>query len=87
MPKSDGLYSSSCWWPNACMDRTKSASQGFEGVDILRHRRNGVVVFVDSHAEPRKDATINPPVDPGSGDPKGVINSRYWDPLKRAGDQ
>ncbi len=87
MPKWDGLYSSSAWWPNACMDRTKSASQGFEGVDILRHRRNGVVVFVDTHAEARKDAMINPPVDPGAGDPKGIINSRYWDPLKRAGDQ
>jgi len=87
MPKRDGLYSSSMWWPNACMDRTRSASQGFEGTDNLRHRNNGVVVFTDGHAEARKDAMINPPVDPGARDPKGLINSRYWDPLKRAGDR
>lgn len=87
MPKSDGLWSSSCWWPNACMNKGKSASQGFEGIDILRHRNNGVAVFTDCHAEARKDAAINPPVDPGAGDPKGLINSRYWDPLKRGGDR
>jgi prepilin-type N-terminal cleavage/methylation domain-containing protein/prepilin-type processing-associated H-X9-DG protein len=87
MPKSDGLYSSSLWWPNACMDKRRSASQGFEGIDNLRHRNSGVAVFADGHAEPRKDAAINPPVDPGAGDPKGLINSRYWDPLKRAGDR
>jgi len=69
------------------MNRAASASQGFEGVDILRHRNNGVIVFTDSHAEARKDAAINPPVDPGSGDPKGLINSRFWDPLKRGGER
>jgi prepilin-type N-terminal cleavage/methylation domain-containing protein/prepilin-type processing-associated H-X9-DG protein len=87
MPKSDGLYSSSLWWPNACMIRAKSASQGFEGVDNLRHQNSGIALFVDGHGEARKDAAINPPVDPGAGDPKGLINSRYWDPLKRAGDR
>lgn len=87
MPKGDGLWSSSLWWPNACMDKAKSASQGFEGIDNLRHRQSGVVVFTDGHAEARKDAAINPPVDPGTGDPKGLINSRYWDPLKRGGDR
>jgi len=86
MPKTGGSYSSSMWWPWACMVRARSASQAFEGVDNLRHKQTGVVVFTDSHAEARKDATINPPVDPGSGDPKGLTNSRYWDPLKRAGD-
>jgi prepilin-type N-terminal cleavage/methylation domain-containing protein len=87
MPKSDGLWSSSLWWPNACMDKAKSASQGFEGIDNLRHRNNGVAAFTDGHAEARKDAKINPPVDPGAGDPKGLINSRYWDPLKRGGER
>jgi prepilin-type N-terminal cleavage/methylation domain-containing protein/prepilin-type processing-associated H-X9-DG protein len=87
IPKSDGTFSSSLYWPNACMDRKKSTSQGFEGIDNLRHRNSGMVVFVDSHAEARKDAEINPPVDPGSGNPLGLINSRYWDPLKRAGDR
>ena len=87
MPKSDGMWSSSLWWPTSCMDKSRSASQAFEGIDNLRHRNNGVVVFTDGHAEARKDAAINPPVDPGAGDPKGLINSRYWDPLKRAGDR
>jgi hypothetical protein len=32
-------------------------------------------------------AKINPPRDPAIGDAKGLINSRYWDPLKRAGDR
>jgi prepilin-type N-terminal cleavage/methylation domain-containing protein len=87
MPKSDGFWSSSLWWPNSCMDKAKSASQGFEGVDVIRHRNNGVVVFNDGHAEARKGTAINPPVDPGSGDPKGLINSRFWDPLKQGGER
>lgn len=87
MPKSDGLWSSSCWWPNGCMNERLSASRGFEGVDQFRHGNIGVAVFTDGHAEARKDAQINPPVDPGTGDIRGLINSRYWDPLKRAGDR
>jgi prepilin-type N-terminal cleavage/methylation domain-containing protein/prepilin-type processing-associated H-X9-DG protein len=87
MPKSDGFCSSSLWWPNACMDKAKSASQGFEGIDNLRHRNSGVIVFIDGHAAARKDGAINPPVDPGAGDARGLINSRYWDPLKRGGDR
>ena len=87
VPKSDGTWSSSLWWPNACMDKARSASQGFEGIDNLRHRNSGVAVFTDGHAEARKDGAINPPVDPGGGDPKGLINSKYWDPLKRGGDR
>ncbi len=47
----------------------------------------GVAVFTDGHAEARKDAAINPPVDPGAGSVQGLINSRYWDPLKRAGSR
>jgi prepilin-type N-terminal cleavage/methylation domain-containing protein len=85
MPKSDGLWSSSCWWPNACMNERLSVSHGYEGVDQMRHGDIGVVVFTDGHAEARKDAQINPPVDPGTGDPRGLVNSRYWDPLQRAG--
>ena len=45
------------------------------------------MAFNDGHAETRKSAQINPPVDPGSSNPKGLINSRYWDPLQRAGQQ
>jgi len=87
MPKADGYWSSSCWWPNACMIQTASASKGFEGVDQLRHRKLGVVVFTDGHAEARKDAAINPPVDPGAGSAQGLVNSRFWDPLKRGGNR
>jgi prepilin-type N-terminal cleavage/methylation domain-containing protein len=87
MPKADGYWSSSCWWPNACMIRAASGSKGFEGVDQVRHRDTGVALFTDGHSEARKDAGINPPVDPGAGSVKGLVNSRYWDPLKRGGER
>src|SRR5437660_2500381 len=66
MPKADGYWSSSCWWPNACMNQKNSASKGFEGVDQFRHLNTGAVVFTDGHSEVRKDAAINPPIDPGT---------------------
>ena len=69
------------------MNKALSASQGFEGVDQVRHRSVGVAVFVDGHSEARKDSAINPPVDPGAGSAKGLINSKYWDPLRRGGDR
>ena len=84
MPKSDLTWSSSLWWPTSCMDQKASGSKAFEGIDPIRHIGNGVVVFNDGHAEARKDAQINPPVDPSSGSAKGLINSRFWDPLQRS---
>ena len=81
------IWSSSMWWPNACMNRETSSSQAFEGVDIERHRGTGIAVFNDGHSEVRSDAQINPPVDPGTGSADGLINSRYWDPLQRAGER
>jgi prepilin-type N-terminal cleavage/methylation domain-containing protein len=84
MPKVDGYWSSSCWWPTSCMDPKNSMFGGYEGIDRERHRQTGVVVFNDAHAEPRKDKQINPPRDPGFGDSKGLINARYWDPLQRS---
>ncbi len=86
MPKYDGMWSSSCWWPWACMDPANSQYNCFEGIDIIRHLKTGVVVFTDGHSEARKDGQINPVRDPSFGDARGLINSRYWDPLKRAGD-
>jgi len=83
MPKADGFWSSSLWWPNACMDK-KVSNGGFEGIDQIRHQNKGVVVFTDGHSEARKDASINPPVDPGSGNARGIVNSEFWDPLNRA---
>ncbi len=78
-------WSSSLWWPNSCMDRENSVSQSFEGIDIERHRGTGVVVFNDGHSAARRNDEINPPADPGTGDARGLINSRYWDPLQRGG--
>lgn len=86
-PKSDGFWSSSCWWPNACMNQIASTSKGFEGVDQVRHHNLGVALFADAHAEARKDSAINPPVDPGAGSAQGLVNSRFWDPFKRAGNR
>ena len=62
-----------------------STSQAYEGIDPNRHRKTGVVVFVDGHSEARRDSEINPPVDPGAGSAKGLVNSEYWDPLNKAG--
>jgi prepilin-type N-terminal cleavage/methylation domain-containing protein len=84
MPKVDGFWSSSCWWPTACMDPKNTMFGGYEGIDRERHRQTGVVVFNDAHAEARKDKQINPPRDPGFGDAKGLVNARYWDPLQRS---
>ncbi len=86
MPKTDGFFSSSSFWPNACMDR-KYSNGGYEGVDPNRHRGGGTVTFVDGHAEVRKDDKINPPRDPSGGSGEALKNSRYWDPLKAAGDR
>jgi prepilin-type N-terminal cleavage/methylation domain-containing protein len=77
----EGYWSMSLWWPNATMD---GSNQAFEGV-ATRHgstsergknaqTTRGVVVFVDSHSEARKDKDINPPAN-GS-----LVNVKYWDP-------
>lgn len=87
MPKSNYRASASCWWPTACMNPLYSSSGAYEGLETYRHRGTGVVGFADGHAEARKDAGINPQADPSSGNPKGLINSRYWDPLQRGGMQ
>jgi prepilin-type N-terminal cleavage/methylation domain-containing protein/prepilin-type processing-associated H-X9-DG protein len=87
MPKSDLLWSSSLWWPTSCMDPKASGSKAYEGIDPIRHMGGGNVVFNDGHAESRKDREINPPADPLSGGAKGLVNSRFWDPLQRAGQQ
>ena len=82
----EGYWSMSSYWPNAAMDGSQPE---YEGV-ACRHGgskgkgRNGglgVVVFADGHSEARKDQNINP----NAGNP--LLNSRYWDPLKRAGDR
>jgi prepilin-type N-terminal cleavage/methylation domain-containing protein/prepilin-type processing-associated H-X9-DG protein len=82
-PTYDGWWSSSLWWESSCMLGTATDNRR-EGIDPYRHLGTGVVVFVDGHSEARKDARMNPPVDPNSGDPRGLINSRFWDPQQRS---
>ncbi len=85
-PKSDGGGASgSLWWPYACMIPGKA--NYFEGIDQSRHSQIGVVGFADGHAEARKDVAINPPMNPISGSATALVNSRYWDPSKRGGEQ
>jgi len=84
-PTSALQWSSSLWFPAACMNPRTSSTRGFEGIDPIRHIGTGVVVFNDGHSEARKDAQINPPYDPYSGNAKSLINSHHWDPLQRAG--
>jgi prepilin-type N-terminal cleavage/methylation domain-containing protein/prepilin-type processing-associated H-X9-DG protein len=91
-PKDVGA-SGSLWWAKAAMDPAKSTSRQFEGIDTRRHNGGkwgvlGNVAFADGHAESRRDAAINPPVDPlAGGSTQCLVNSRYWDPLQRAGDR
>jgi len=73
-------WGSSLWWPNSCMDSKASSTKLYEGIDANRHTGATVVVLNDGHAEVRKGAAINPPVDPSSGNAKGLVNSEFWDP-------
>lgn len=83
--------SGSLWWDKACMDPAKSQSKQFEGIDTRRHNGGkwggtGNVVFADGHAKAYTDSGINPPRDPLNGrSSECLVNSRYWDPLQRAG--
>jgi prepilin-type N-terminal cleavage/methylation domain-containing protein/prepilin-type processing-associated H-X9-DG protein len=82
-----GGASASSWWAKACMDPIRSNSKQYEGVVMWRHKQRGNMSFVDGHAETRKDAQINPLVDPLDGTDQGLINSRWWDPLQRGGQR
>jgi prepilin-type N-terminal cleavage/methylation domain-containing protein len=83
-------WSSSLWWRSACMDPVVVRSSGFptyEGVEPKRHLGMAVISFNDGHSEARKSENINPPANPNDGQAKALGNSRYWDPLQRAGQQ
>jgi prepilin-type N-terminal cleavage/methylation domain-containing protein len=84
-PDMNGLYSEADWWPKSC----ELPGGSLQGVYTVRHKGLGVVVFTDGHSEARKDSQINPSVDPltAGGHTQGLINSRFWDPLQRKGDQ
>ena len=78
MPKPDGKWSSSMWWPTAGF----GPGDQLEGVTNTRHGgKVGVVVFNDGHAEARQDKTINPPSDPARTTTD--VNVEFWDPLQR----
>jgi hypothetical protein len=59
----------------------------YEGVEPKRHFGTAVISFNDGHSEARKSININPPANPADRSAKALINSRYWDPLQRAGSQ
>ncbi|HXI69262.1 MAG TPA: prepilin-type N-terminal cleavage/methylation domain-containing protein [Verrucomicrobiae bacterium] len=88
----DLTASASLWWGKASM-QVPSVSGQYEGIDTTRHNGGkfpgaGNVGFADGHAESKKEADINPPVDPESGgSSKCLINSHFWDPLQRGGDR
>jgi prepilin-type N-terminal cleavage/methylation domain-containing protein len=76
------VWGSSLWWPNSCMGKNRGSA--WEGIDTQRHLGASAVVFNDGHSEVRKDAQINPPVNPSSGSPQALKNARFWDPLQRS---
>jgi prepilin-type N-terminal cleavage/methylation domain-containing protein len=81
-------WSSSLWWESACMDPSVVSHSSFptyEGVEPKRHLGQAVVSFNDGHSEARKSEMINPPANPADGTAKALLNSRYWDPVQRAG--
>jgi len=57
--------------------------------DALRggHLGTAVIAFVDGHSEARKSDKINPPANPADGSARALINSQFWDPLQRGGQQ
>jgi prepilin-type N-terminal cleavage/methylation domain-containing protein len=83
-------WGSSLWWEAACMDPAVVRSSSFptyEGVEPKRHLGTAVISFNDGHSEARKSTLINPPANPADGSAKALINSQYWDPLQRGGNQ
>jgi prepilin-type N-terminal cleavage/methylation domain-containing protein len=73
---STACWSSDCWWPF-------SSEWSLQGVETFRHSAIGNCAFTDGHAEARKNAKINPPVDPAGASVESLVNCEYWDPLQR----
>jgi prepilin-type N-terminal cleavage/methylation domain-containing protein len=81
-------WSSSLWWESSCMDPAvvkRSSFPTYEGVEPKRHLGEAVISFNDGHSEARKSINIDPPANPADGQAAALVNSRYWDPLQRAG--
>ncbi len=77
MPKPDGAWSSSLWWPTSGF----GAGDALEGVDPNRHDGGGNVSFADGHSEFRRNESINPPSDPARTNTD--VNLEFWDPRQR----
>ncbi len=83
-------WSSSLWWESSCMDPAvvaKSSFPTYEGIEPKRHFGTAVISFNDGHSDARPGDKINPPANPADRKNTALINSRYWDPLQRAGSQ
>ena len=86
---SEGYWSMSLYWDTAVMDGSNLQYEGIaarhggksRGFGKGESGGRGVVVFADGHSEARTDADINPQAG------NKLKNSRYWDPLQRAGAQ
>ena len=79
MPKPDGAWSMSLWWPLSGFE--DPPRDHLEGIDPNRHQGGGNVVFNDGHSEFRRDGTINPPTDPARTGTD--VNLEFWDPKQR----
>lgn len=77
MPKPDGFWSSSLWWPSSGF----GPGDAKEGIDPNRHLGGGNVSFNDLHAEFKVSRSINPPSDPYRT--QSDENLEFWDPLQR----
>ncbi|MBT5709033.1 prepilin-type N-terminal cleavage/methylation domain-containing protein [bacterium] len=77
MPKPDGAWSSSLWWPTSGF----GTGDALEGVDPNRHGGGGNVSFADGHSEFRRNDSINPPSDPAKTGTD--VNLEFWDPRQR----
>ncbi|HIG31226.1 MAG TPA: type II secretion system protein [Verrucomicrobiales bacterium] len=77
MPKPNGNWSSSLWWPTSAM----APGNALEGIDNNRHQGTGIAVFNDGHSEARQDEQINPPSDPIRS--RTDVNMEFWDPQQR----
>jgi prepilin-type N-terminal cleavage/methylation domain-containing protein len=73
---SNPVWGSSLWWPQSCMKQ--GAGGTYEGIDTKRHLGGSAIVYNDSHVEMRKEAQINPPVNPPGAAALKV--SLIWDP-------
>jgi prepilin-type N-terminal cleavage/methylation domain-containing protein len=84
MPASSDTNSTACWSSDCWWLLSSQTPGGYQGVDTIRHKGLGEVVFTDGHAETRNNSAINPPDNPANEDVSALTNVRFWDPLQRS---